>query len=1457
MLSDDEEITVRNPYSKTGATAVRSSKRSRTSRHGEAQSAALEAIREAHKTGRVRRRDVSTLQKPVYEEVDEDEYQKIIRERQENDFVVDDDGSGYVDHGLDFFDDEELVEEYNEPRKKKAKGGKRKRLAEFFSSVPKAKKDDYVTGTISDNGEACDNSHELVCIYFLFFVFKIPGLVRSQTYRVNAVSLADDPDVEALLNEVEFNSSSKENSESLACKIPKRTVLHADFPDVKPLTNKLEFSNQLKEIDERLCAPKVSMGTETSTDGLDVKPLLNETKLDNPLKDNDGLLCGRETQTRTLPVAGGVDDKPSINEVIFDDPAKENDELLCAHKIPAWESANLGAGNLSGNMEEIAEVEAGSSEARFFSEKLEGKISVKMFWLDAFEDPIRFPGTVYIFGRVLNNGKSESCCLVVKNIWRQIFFLPNESIACCDASNAINASLYNEVHSLLKKIGATTLVDKKFAFNDGNIPSQASVLEVQYSFCYILSLLLKSNRILQSAHPALPANLKGETFTHVFNTTSTAMERLLLEAELKGPCWIEVSECMESAPRVSYTKHEYIVNGERMKSISILDISDPPPTINILGLNIISVVNDKAENEIGEALLYVSLQSVQSVEVVFLLMKFISVVTKPAGKVLPFSLKTHLSQSKLEKYVKEASNERHLLSQLLCKIQTLDPDAYLGHDLGAQFSVLSSRLEKLKIANWSCTSRLRRTIAIKQLGHTKAASWGFNAGRFVLDSRSSSMELIRSRSYDLVELAESVLQFTWEPITSISTCYSSAAGLVSLISSSFDELWLSFSLIARLNALPLFVKITQIVGGVLSRTMMGGRAERNEYLLLHAFRKSGYVAPDKYQKGIIRSGFDAADQNVARDEGEVNEKSSRKAQYSGGLVLDPKKGLYNNYVLLLDFNSLYPSIIQEFNICFTTVAQNDTENETPAVLTGRSEEGILPREIRALIERRREVKKLMKSDRISEQLRTQYDIRQMGLKLTANSMYGCLGFVQSRFYAKSLAALITLRGREILTATKDAVEKLGYTVIYGDTDSIMIDTGLLDLEQVKRLGHEIKKNINKRYKAIELDLDGVYRRLLLLKKKKYVGLAVDLSTGKLKREAKGLDIIRRDWSGLAKEIGMEVVDIILSDLDEPEMVGKIHETLGALGESLRAGKIENSKFQILKQLTRGVDDYEDAKTQPHVAVAQRLNSTGDFRFHRGDIVPYDGTSNSAVQRAYHLTEMEKNKELKIDTHYYLAQQIHPVVSRLDGNNYRARINFHIDENQSETAPGAQLDFSECEPFTFRCPYSDCNEEVTVREPFLGDVNIFRYLQKTCSNALHFAYSRERKGIVFFLRFQGLNIQTWLDNCPFCTRSFLPFSSYFNNQLVCAITSHINSYYLPLYVCDDITCAFQTRRQGLNWSRDGVRCPKCSYGFLKQKYSRRRLFAQQTFYRSIFDFEKGLTTHKLEQQILDCSSVVLL
>ena len=110
---------------------------------------------------------------------------------------------------------------------------------------------------------------------------------------------------------------------------------------------------------------------------------------------------------------------------------------------------------------------------------------------------------------------------------------------------------------------------------------------------------------------------------------------------------------------------------------------------------------------------------------------------------------------------------------------------------------------------------------------------------------------------------------------------------------------------------------------------------------------------------------------------------------------------------------------QEYNICFTTVSRQKPEgvkeeDYIPELPTSDLEIGILPTEIRKLVDSRRAVKNLLKNPNISDDQRMQYDIRQMALKLTANSMYGCLGFSFSRFFAKPLAALVTSRGREIL-----------------------------------------------------------------------------------------------------------------------------------------------------------------------------------------------------------------------------------------------------------------------------------------------------------------------------------------------------------------------------------------------------------------------------------------------------------
>lgn len=165
-------------------------------------------------------------------------------------------------------------------------------------------------------------------------------------------------------------------------------------------------------------------------------------------------------------------------------------------------------------------------------------------------------------------------------------------------------------------------------------------------------------------------------------------------------------------------------------------------------------------------------------------------------------------------------------------------------------------------------------------------------------------------------------------------------------------------------------------------------------------------------------------------------------------MLEPKRGFYDTFILLLDFNSLYPSIMQEYNICFTTVdhahcLDGDDEAYSRLALPPPSEPlGVLPSEIRVLVERRRKVKQLMKASQGNQELYLEYDIRQKALKLTANSMYGCLGFPNSRFYAKPLAAIVTGKGREVRCDLEGCVhgqEGCGYG--YG-MDGVRMDVGV-------------------------------------------------------------------------------------------------------------------------------------------------------------------------------------------------------------------------------------------------------------------------------------------------------------------------------------------------------------------------------------------------------------------------------
>lgn len=800
----------------------------------------------------------------------------------------------------------------------------------------------------------------------------------------------------------------------------------------------------------------------------------------------------------------------------------------------------------------------------------------------------------------------------------------------------------------------------------------------------------------------------------------------------------------------------------------------------------------------------------------------------------PLDLKQSLPEYKATKLTK-CDTERELLNYFMVQFWKLDPDLVVGHDLqGFQQDLLIGNILDLNIPNWSRLGRLKRSVTPQKKFVAKDAF----LGRLVCDIKLSAMELIKARSFDLDTLCVSVLNMKEGERVDVSLedlprYYENSRDLFQLVSLSMQDASYILKMMCELNVIPLALQITQIAGNIMSRTLMGGRSERNEYLLLHAFTEKNFIVPDK----VYGKKNSVDDSNGDEDGANVSKKQNKKkAAYSGGLVLDPKKGFYDKLILLMDFNSLYPSIIQEYNICFTTIKRksstlSDDDIANLVLPTSNTELGVLPTQIRKLVESRREVKKLMKSPDLLPDLYMQYNIRQTALKLTANSMYGCLGFTHSRFYAKPLAALVTMKGREILMDTKEIVQKMQYDVVYGDTDSLMINTNCLEYDNVYKIGIDLKKEINKKYRQIELDIDGIFRYLLLLKKKKYA--AVLMSKNKngefvYTQEHKGLDIVRRDWSQLAAEAGKFILSQILSEQTADERLESIQTHLNKLKEDLINNKMPLSMLTITKQLTKNPNEYADKNNQPHVQVALRLNIKNSRRFKKGDIVPYiiceDGTTNSATQRAYHIEELKNSEHLTVDYRYYLAHQLHPVISRicepiegmdparvadclgLDPSGYKQSIKRETTNTDTYEVENEQEKYRYCKEFIFVCANEKCKTENRIRETIVkADKEVVTFLEK-CQNEK-------------------------------CTVRPLDYLASIQNQLSLQMRQFHTLYYAGWMSCEDPACAYRTARLPQTFAGGYPLCRQCEKGVMFREYTEKDLYLQINFFLYLFDLSK--------------------
>lgn len=513
-------------------------------------------------------------------------------------------------------------------------------------------------------------------------------------------------------------------------------------------------------------------------------------------------------------------------------------------------------------------------------------------------------------------------------------------------------------------------------------------------------------------------------------------------------------------------------------------------------------------------------------------------------------------------YIRWVADEKTLLLEFIKWFNAYDADVIIGWNvINFDFDLLQKRCDLLHID--FAIGRDGRNPYWRQ-NRMSDQKYISIAGRVVLDG----IDLLKTATYSFPNFS---LENVSRELLGVGKQVKNVESRLSEITHNFihnkpalaaynlEDCRLVWRIFEKTHLLEFAMLRAQLTGLELDR--IGGSVAAFTNLYLPKLHRAGYVAPNM---------GDGTSELVS----------------PGGFVMDSIPGLYDN-VLVLDFKSLYPSIIKTFNVDPMGLIEG-LQSPTTAIegFDGAyfsRDKHFLPKIIDSLWQERDKAKK-EKNAALSQ-----------AIKIIMNSFYGVLGSTGCRFFDPRLSGSITKRSHELLITTKAWIEDKGYTVIYGDTDSIFVHVGdtvnadecaHLGMELQQYINHKWQTNIKERYAVdsqLEIEFETHFvkffmptiRGLDIGTKKRYAGTIN--KHGEQKLIFKGLESVRTDWTELAKEFQRTLYYKVFNNQPVAEYVRKtMEDTL--------AGKLD-SQLVYRKRIRRNLEDYVK-NVPPHVKAAR-------------------------------------------------------------------------------------------------------------------------------------------------------------------------------------------------------------------------------------------------------------------------------